>query len=525
MQFRCCAATVSRACATSQNTNNCLSKQDFLFEQRGAIFVSFKQRPEKGRFVLRKEGMKKLIFIGLFAIAVILPFQVHAYSQGTAEAYLTGHSNNPWSTIALSSLGVGNIPTNHLKNITSGSAIDYEAPILAIAALGENPHSFGGSDYVATLKSFYSAGQIGDPTGLNDDIFGILALISTDEPSTDPVLIASESFLLAHQNADGGWGFSTSATSDSNTTATAIVALRAFGLASTDTHIQNALSYLKTTQNNDGGFTYDPTSPFGTDSDSSSTAWAMWALTSTNANPSDWTKNGNAPTNYLEGNQDAGGFFTYQSGSGEDSFSAVTTAYAIIALSGKTLPLNKQAGSSGGGPATHDIIITMTGDGKGKVTSDDGKIMCDSNASTECTYAYDEGSKITLTAVPDSGSSFTDTWLGDCTGNDPKCVLTVDTEKHVTAHFTLSNPPPLPLPISPVNSPSLAQNLPIISPNSPPTGQILDAVTDTPNLPIPAVLGASTNLPRTGFPMEALLAIMLGGITVNLIGKYLITKQ
>src|SRR6185436_755391 len=55
---------------------------------------------------------------------------------------------------------------------------------------------------------------------------------------------------------------------------------------------------------------------------------------------SSWTKDEHTPASYLEGNQDATGFFAYQNGFGEDSFSAATTGYAMIALNGKTLPLH-----------------------------------------------------------------------------------------------------------------------------------------------------------------------------------------
>ena len=94
-----------------------------------------------------------------------------------------------------------------------------------------------------------------------------------------------------------------------------------------------------TAQNQDGGFTYDPTSSFGTASDSSSTAWVVWALNSLKIDPTSWNKAENNPISYLESNQSSAGFFKYQAGSPEDTFSAVTTAYAVIALAGKTLPV------------------------------------------------------------------------------------------------------------------------------------------------------------------------------------------
>ncbi len=278
-----------------------------------------------------------LLFL-VFTFLVTPCSTIIAYSTTTASTYLQNHANNPWSTIALSITNPETVNSDYLKNISTSSALDLEAPILAITSLNKDPRNFGSVDYVAKLKTFYTSGQIGDVTILNDDIFGILALISSGESASDSVITDSKNFILDHQNTDGGWGFTPSSSSDSNTTASAIVALVATGMTQSNLQISNALNYLKISQNLDGGFTYDPLSSYGTDSDSSSTSWVLWALNALSINPSTWNKGDYTPVTYLESNQSPTGFFRYQSESTEDSFSAVTTAYAVIALSGKTLP-------------------------------------------------------------------------------------------------------------------------------------------------------------------------------------------
>lgn len=287
--------------------------------------------------------MKSKFSLALFVIAIVnllSPILIGAdYNQAPAQNYLLAHSDNPWSTMGLSALGTTNIPNDYLKNISGSSAINCEAPILAITSLNQDPRNFGPTDYVVKLKSFYTGSQIGDPTTLNDDIFGILALISAGVPPSDTVVAGSGNFLLSHQNSDGGWSFTVGGNSDSNTTASVIMALAAAGTPSSDTHIQNALTYLKTAQNTDGGFTYDPKSQSGTASDSSSTAWVLWALDALNISAASWSDSGHSPLDYLSANQTLAGYFEFQKGSAEDSFSPVTTAYAVIALSGKTLPL------------------------------------------------------------------------------------------------------------------------------------------------------------------------------------------
>jgi len=285
--------------------------------------------------------MKKILSLMLIVMLLFPMFpslETNAtYNASTAQDYLIANSDNPWSTMALSALGSSSIPTEHLVSISGTNAIDYAAPILAITALGQNPRTFASTDYIAALKSYHAENQIGDSVMLNDDCFGILALVSAGESLDDAVIVDSKDFIFSHQNSDGGWGFSVMASSDTNMTAAAILALVSAGVDSADSRIQNALSFLQTSQNDDGGFPYYSDSS----SDSSSTAWVIWALNALDIDPSSLAKSDHTPISYLELNQSDQGFFKYQNDStGEDSFSVMTTAYAVIALQGKKLPLN-----------------------------------------------------------------------------------------------------------------------------------------------------------------------------------------
>lgn len=318
----------------------------FCFREKGTLRCTTKFRHNliniKYKFMTSYNLQLKKIFAIIFSFSLLLsPLQTAlAYNSTAALTYLQNHANSPWSTMAQTLLNASSISTDYLKTISSNNAIDLEAPILAIAALNQDPRSFGSTDYVAKLESFHSSGQIGDPTALNDDIFGILALVAAGQPLTDATITDAKNFLLQHQNSDGGWGFATGSGSDSNTTAAAMVALVAVNFTSSDTHIQNALNYLKTAQNADGGFTYDPKSSYGTASDSSSTAWVLWALDALNIDQSTFSQGSLTPKSFLESNQTSSGYFKFQNDSSEDSFSAITTAYAVIALLGKTLPVH-----------------------------------------------------------------------------------------------------------------------------------------------------------------------------------------
>lgn len=280
--------------------------------------------------------MKKIIALALLLAALPLVKVWADHDRVQAQNYLKNHQPSAWGTMALSAVGDTTGSSEHLKNVSGTSAIDYAAPILALTALGENPRTFGASDYVAALKSYYTGGQIGDASTLNDDFFGLLALVSAGEDVSGPIIATDKDYILTHQNNDGGWGFMTTGSSDTNMTAAAILALLAAHTPSTDSHIQSALLYLRNSQNNDGGFPYI----FPGDSDSASTAWVIWALNAGSIDARTWSQTTNNPISYLDGNQDARGFFKYQTNSSEDSFSPVTTSYALIALEGKTLPLN-----------------------------------------------------------------------------------------------------------------------------------------------------------------------------------------
>jgi len=76
----------------------------------------------------------------------------------------------------------------------------------------------------------------------------------------------------------------------------------------------------------------------------------------------------------------------------------------------------------------HTLTVTRTGNGT--VTSSPAGIDCGS----DCTQDYNEGTVITLTASPDSSWTFTG-WGGACTGTED-CLVTMDSDKSVSATFT-----------------------------------------------------------------------------------------
>lgn len=77
----------------------------------------------------------------------------------------------------------------------------------------------------------------------------------------------------------------------------------------------------------------------------------------------------------------------------------------------------------------YDLSITRSGTGSGTITSLPAGITCGST----CLGRFPDRSRVTLLAMPDSGSSFT-SWEGACTGTE-ECSIWMNTKKFVTARF------------------------------------------------------------------------------------------
>jgi subtilisin family serine protease len=79
----------------------------------------------------------------------------------------------------------------------------------------------------------------------------------------------------------------------------------------------------------------------------------------------------------------------------------------------------------------HNLTVTKDGTGTGSVTSSPAGIDCGAT----CTSSFGIGDQVTLTATPDSGSTFTGWTGGGCSGTGT-CVVTISADTTVTATFT-----------------------------------------------------------------------------------------
>lgn len=152
------------------------------------------------------------------------------------------------------------------------------------------------------------------------------------------VPVTAVQYLRNAQQPNGGWEWQAGFGSDTNSTALALQALVSIGEPVTSSTIISGLAYLKSAQNADGGFTYDPTSPWGTASDTNSTAYVVQSLLAVGHDPitGTWAVTSSNPISYLIGMQLPDGSFEYQKGLGANQ---VATQQAIPALLGRPFPL------------------------------------------------------------------------------------------------------------------------------------------------------------------------------------------
>jgi len=266
-----------------------------------------------------------------------------------SDGGIGGFAVSAWAVMALAAAeeaSAVNDLIGYLEDEASTSsfeATDWARMILAIVAAGEDPTDFGNEDYVDGLENLFEVDdetgylQIGDPELLNDDCWGILALVAADV-NVDSEII---DFLLEWRNTDGGWGIDIDSYSDVDVTSAAIMALMAAGEASDSTVIEDALVFLADAQNSDGGFPEEP----GGDSNAASDAWAILAIIAAEGDPnsSAWEEEDGTPVDHLLSLQDSDGSFDFTTG---DSVNPVwMTCYAIPALLGTEYPVPALEGS------------------------------------------------------------------------------------------------------------------------------------------------------------------------------------
>ena len=311
-----------------------------------------------------------LLLFSLTAPTLAYPFNASDQVITRARNYLEsiqqpdgsigGFGASAWVVMAITSLGEdphnwkkdgGPSIVDYLKananQLNEDIATDIERYILAMTAAGENPKNIDGKDYVAILEGLYDGTQIGDPNLLNDDFWGVIALISAGKPFDSPIIQNTVTFIKNNQNSDHGWSWGVGGSSDIDDTAAAIMALISAGESASSTVIVNALGYMKSKQMDNGGFESWGTTNPGTNS------WAIDAIVAAGQDPTSayWTKNGKTPVDDLLTFQVEDGAFSFPEPNPRKEWA---TSYAIPALLGKPYPIQRDTVSVGG------VIVTVS---------------------------------------------------------------------------------------------------------------------------------------------------------------------
>jgi hypothetical protein len=119
--------------------------------------------------------------------------------------------------------------------------------------------------------------------------------------------------------------------------------------------------------------------------------------------------------------------------------------------SGETTTIDNVDLAGGSPPPKHRLTLLKAGGGSGSVSSSPAGIDCGATCSAE----FVTGAKVTLTATPATGSTFTGWSGGGCSGMAP-CNVSLSADREVTALFAVASssggggsaPPATPTPIS-----------------------------------------------------------------------------
>jgi hypothetical protein len=188
----------------------------------------------------------------------------------------------------------------------------------------------------------------------SDTLYHAWAMLGTASLSETVPVSATEA-LKDLQLTNGGWEWAAGFGADTNSTALALQALIAAGEPLTSTGVVSGFTYLEEAQNDDGGFPYSPDSPWGTDSDTNSTAYVVQSLLAAGEDPltGTWAVANSNPVSYLIGMQLPDGSFEWQTGSGSDPFA---TRQVIPALLHTPFPMSIKTIEQGYGISGQVIV-------------------------------------------------------------------------------------------------------------------------------------------------------------------------
>jgi len=226
--------------------------------------------------------------------------------------------------------------------------------IMAVSAAGLTPTDFAGRNLLQDLACTYDPSTGAYNAQLFNDALAVLSLPAGSAPAK------AVAFLRDRQQSDGGWEFSPTWGSDTNTTAIVVLALTSANGMTTVVK-ERALAYFRLHQKASGGFEYStPFAPPG-DSDPNSDAAVIQALLATGEDPAGttWSVAGkNAISDLLTFQFENGGLgFSRPGSSATAAPDALSTTQALVSLASKYLPVTRTEGAM---PSTCPPVAATT---------------------------------------------------------------------------------------------------------------------------------------------------------------------
>ena len=300
------------------------------------------------------------VAVALLALAVALPASARAAVPAKSVTYLERAQNGDgglgpapgagstqmhtgWAALGLAAAG------RNPRDVERGgkSVVDYirgnaaalrgdlgerSRTILALRAAGVDPTHAGGRDLLAELLREQEDG--GSFAGrVNTTAFAILALRAAGRSRGSRPVREAAAFIAGQANDDGGFNFGgKGGPSGADDTGAALQALAAAGRRRSGV-VRRAADWLEGRQNPDGGFALQ-SGP----SNAQSTAWAVQGLIAAGRNPARVRRGGSrTPLGYLRSLVTASGAIHYSRTSAQTP--VWVTAQALTALAGKRFPL------------------------------------------------------------------------------------------------------------------------------------------------------------------------------------------
>jgi len=255
--------------------------------------------------------------------------------------------------------------TNFLQATT-----DYARVLLAVRA-ASGSSVLQGQDLAAKIASFqqtngrFAQMNQGEEDLINAHMWSVLALASAGMEI--PQKEKARTWLVARQNADGGFPWYIGGESDPDDTGVAITALVLMGeRPGSSATIAKALKYLRSQQGSDGGFKWT-----GQKKNTATDAWVIQGLLAVGADPTatDWQVQGNNPVTHLLGFQNSDGSFNWTNGL--RSSPTLMTSYAVMALAKKPHPVNLDYARDAG----NSLSIVLWPDSKEARVNGEGKLL------------------------------------------------------------------------------------------------------------------------------------------------------